>query len=148
MTQDQIQEIAALQDELIAKGGATKGRPLKDADPLKVERLRELLEEQRAEENKPLEGSSEETDAAIKEEVGEKPKKKKKITMAKPPIATKETGRDKIALEREIRKYVRKDGGFRADMSKEAIAEGNRLLKIAGRKKVEWDTSIPVPGIR
>jgi hypothetical protein len=137
MTEEQLVEIKTLQDELICKGGPKKGQPKSGADPVKLVRLKELLDEQRAE---PTPES---------EPVLDEPKKKKKIKLAAPPKKTRQAAKDEVALEREIRRYVKKDGGYRKDMSKEAINEANRLLKIAGRTVDDgWDQAIAVPGMR
>jgi hypothetical protein len=142
MTEEQLVEIKTLQDELICKGGPKKGQPKSGADPVKLVRLKELLDEQRAE-------AGEAEPVTAPEPVLDEPKKEKKIRLAAPPKKTRQAAKDEVALEREIRRYVKKDGGYRKDMSKEAINEANRLLKIAGRTVDDgWDQAIAVPGMR
>jgi fructose-specific phosphotransferase system component IIB len=51
-----------------------------------------------------------------------------------------------VAIERQIRRYVRRSGGFRRDLHKEEIAHAKALLAIVKREKIEWDTSIAVSG--
>lgn len=126
MTEVEIARIAELQNELIAKGGPTKGKPLKDADPVKLEELKGLLDKQRAE--------AKVTPIAP-------------IPLAAPPEEVKPMSADVIATERELRRYVKRDGGFRKNLSKEAQAEAERLMKILGRTSPAWDLDITVPGI-
>jgi hypothetical protein len=62
---------------------------------------------------------------------------------------------DMVALEREIRIFVKKGGlrngkpvkgGFRKGLSEEQLARGKELLAKAGRTKPEWNMDILVPG--
>lgn len=123
MTEDQLKEIEVLQDELICKGGPKKGKPKKDADPAKLARLKDLLDSQRAEQP----GS--EAARESKDESGDSKK-------------------DLVQAERELRRYVKKDGsGFRKSLPDEARAEAKRLMGILGRKEPVWDENIVVPGM-
>lgn len=132
MNDAELKEMAELQDELIWDKGPHAGKPKKDADPDKLARLKELLD-----------ASRDEAPALV---IEEPVRKKKKIKLAAAPKKTHDAAEDEVALEREIRRYVKKSGGFRRDISPEARAEGVRLLKLAGRKDVKWNERIRVPG--
>lgn len=45
-------------------------------------------------------------------------------------------------LEREIRKYIKRTGGFRKGLTSGEKMTANTLLQKAGRKKARWDPSI------
>ena len=140
MTDAELDEIKALQDELICKGGRTKGQPKKAADPVKLERLKALLDAQRAETANATEKPEEpKNDASPKPEpTPEAPK-----TEA-PKMATA----DLVMAERELRRYVRRDGGFRLGLKEAGIKEAERLMAILGRKEPRWDLKIAVPGFK
>lgn len=53
---------------------------------------------------------------------------------------------EKIVLERELRRYVRRSGGFRKHLPEKAQARAEKIMKIIGRTKPEWDETIDVPG--
>ena len=44
--------------------------------------------------------------------------------------------------EKEIRRYVKRDGGYRRDVTKSQKAYTGRLLKKLGRKTPTWDTDL------
>jgi len=161
MTDAELKEIEELQDELICKGGGKKGQPKVDADPNKLERLRELLEQQRAEAEveTPVEAIEEDdpvADQEIEDEagpesdenIGIKKEKGKFIVPAKAPVEKAECSDEAVELEREIRRYVKKSGGFRADMADAGIRRAKQLLKKAGRTEPVWNHKIAVPGMR
>lgn len=52
----------------------------------------------------------------------------------------------RVALEREIRRYVKKSGGFRKDLNPQDQKWAVALLAIIGRRSLSWDVSIHVPG--
>ena len=52
----------------------------------------------------------------------------------------------RAALEREIRRYVKKSGGFRKDLNPQDQKRAVALLAIIGRRSITWDLSIHVPG--
>lgn len=52
----------------------------------------------------------------------------------------------KVALERELRRYVKRTGKFRKDLSDSGKARAKDILKKLDRKEVSWDPSIFVPG--
>jgi len=59
---------------------------------------------------------------------------------------------DEVLLEREIRKFVKRAGGFRKGLTGDQLDRAKKLLAKAGRpyKKEEvprWDKAIQVPGI-
>ena len=73
----------------------------------------------------------------------EKPKEKKDVEKAKKTPLTDE---QKMALERELRKYVKKTGGFRKDLPEQDKQKALRIMKRLGRKEPKWDTKIVIPG--
>ena len=83
-------------------------------------------------------------------------KKKKKRTKHTEDVTTKITSKpkkmklsseDKVAYERELRRYVRKDGGYRKGLSEEKVERCKKSMKRLGRKNVKWDKTIVVPGL-
>ncbi len=54
---------------------------------------------------------------------------------------------DRIIFEREIRRYVRADGGYRKGLAKEDKVKCEKLLKRMGRTRPERDKDILVPGL-
>jgi len=53
---------------------------------------------------------------------------------------------DLVACERELRKYIRRDGGYCKGISSKDRGRAKDLLKMLGRKNCEWDGKIiPVP---
>lgn len=82
-----------------------------------------------------------------KKKVSKKKVAKKKV--AKKKVAKKKVDKpevDLVSCERELRKYVRRDGGFRKDLSEESKKRAKQMLKMLGRKKLEWNENIiPVP---
>ena len=66
-----------------------------------------------------------------------KPKQRKQVT---PEERT-------YMLERELRRYVRRGGGFRKNLPKNHKEVAQRIMKKLGRKKPEWDKSIVVFGV-
>lgn len=53
---------------------------------------------------------------------------------------------ERNAIERELRKYIKRSGGYRKNLSAELEQRCEKLMKVIGRKKLEWDTSISLPG--
>lgn len=49
---------------------------------------------------------------------------------------------DLVSCERELRKYVKCDGGFRKDISDADKKRAKEILKLLGRTKLEWDDKI------
>ena len=72
----------------------------------------------------------------------------KKASLAAPAKKTIEADPDLVAAEREFRRYVKRTGGLRLDLSDAAKMEALRLQEILGRKEIKWDTSIAVPGMK
>ena len=139
MTDAELDEIKTLQDELICRGGRTKGQPKKAADPVKLERLKALLDAQRAETANAPESSEEpKADASPEPEVPQ----------AKAPEAPKTAAADLVMAERELRRYVRRDGGFRLGLKEAGIKEAERLMAILGRTEPKWDLKIAVTGFQ
>jgi len=80
--------------------------------------------------------------------VGKTLREEKKEEEAKKPVPM--TDEEKIALEREIRRYVRRAGGYRKGLSQEKRELCGKLLaKRQGphHAKVEIDPEILVPGL-
>ena len=50
------------------------------------------------------------------------------------------------ALEREHRKFIKRSGGFRKGLTEAQKDRCKKLMKIAGKTKIEWDLSIDIPG--
>lgn len=50
------------------------------------------------------------------------------------------------AVERELRKFIARHGGFRKGLSAELKARCEQLMKVIGRTKLEWDFTIDIPG--
>jgi len=79
-----------------------------------------------------------------------------KIDIAKKPAKTREAAPKLVTAEREFRRYVKREGGLRKNLSDSAIKEAHRIAKILGREEVklangktgyEWDITIEVPGM-
>lgn len=69
-------------------------------------------------------------------------------TTKKPPQRQRFTPeQQKAMLERELRRYVRRDGGFRKNLPSAHKEVALRLMKKLGRKEPKWDKSIVLPGI-
>lgn len=49
---------------------------------------------------------------------------------------------DKIDLERELRKYIKRAGGFRRDLPKEQQTRARDILKLLGRRGLSWDIKL------
>jgi hypothetical protein len=59
---------------------------------------------------------------------------------------------DNVLIEREIRRYVKKSGGFRKNLPGDSLDRAKSLLGKAGRpykkdEKPEWDVTVEVPGM-
>lgn len=67
----------------------------------------------------------------------EKPKQRKKFSAEE---------RENM-LERELRRYVKRSGGFRKNLPKSHKEVAKRIMKKLGRKKPEWDNNIVVAGL-
>lgn len=66
------------------------------------------------------------------------------ITKAEPKAP--EQAINLVSCERELRKYVRRDGGFRKGISEADKKRAKEMLKLLGRTKLEWDENIiPIP---
>lgn len=63
-----------------------------------------------------------------------------------PTVSGEDKAAAKIALERELRRYVKRTGDFRKGLSSKAKDEARRLLKRLGRTQPAWDRSILIPG--
>lgn len=74
-------------------------------------------------------------------------KKVAKKVAKKVPVKTVKTPEiDKVACEREFRKYVRRDGGFCKGISRTDRERAKKLAKLLGKKEFVWDQAIiPVP---
>lgn len=80
---------------------------------------------------------------------------KKEETVVPPveePKKEKLTDEQKMELERELRKYVKKGkppydkpGGFRKDLPEEDKKKALRIMKRLGRKEPQWDIKIVIP---
>lgn len=120
MKPELLNEIAELQDELICKGGGKKGQPKVNADPTKLARLHELLEER---------------------------KKDPEFVEGKQPTRKKFDKNDAACVEREIRRYIKKPGGYRKDLPEPQKERADYLLGLANRKPEDgWDESILLHG--
>lgn len=68
------------------------------------------------------------------------------------PSANKQTGKTEITYtdeqlaERELRRYVKKSGGFRKGLGPKAIERAEHLLELLERKEVVWDETILIKG--
>lgn len=60
-----------------------------------------------------------------------------KVELAKEVLAKRR--RELVQAETELRRYVRKDGGFRDGISDKDNAHAKGLLKILGRTEIAWD---------
>jgi len=59
---------------------------------------------------------------------------------------------DKVLLEQEIRKYVKRSGGFRKKLDGDSLDRAKYLLGKAGRpyvkdEKPQWNIDVEVPGM-
>lgn len=71
---------------------------------------------------------------------------KKKVAKKAPIKKVKAPEIDKMACEREFRKYVRRDGGFCKDISKTDGERAKTLAKLLSKKELLWDEEIiPIP---
>ena len=69
-------------------------------------------------------------------------------TTKKPPARQKVSPEQHTAMmERELRRYVKRNGGFRKGLPSAHKEVALRLMKKLGRKKPEWDKSIVLPGL-
>lgn len=62
--------------------------------------------------------------------------------MAKKKKEKKEEAVDLIACEKELRKYVRRDGGYCKGVTGNEQKRAQELLKLLGRKGLTWDDSV------
>lgn len=51
-----------------------------------------------------------------------------------------------MRLERELRRYVKRAGGFRKGLPEADKKTATRLMKVLGRDEPEWNTGILIPG--
>lgn len=65
--------------------------------------------------------------------------------MAKEKKTPKLTVKQKQEAEKELRAYVRRDGGFRVGLKPNAIKKAEQLLKDLKREEPKWDTGL-LPG--
>ena len=49
---------------------------------------------------------------------------------------------DRVACELELRRYVRRDGGYRKGATQEHKDVAQQMLKLLGRTELSWDKSI------
>jgi hypothetical protein len=65
---------------------------------------------------------------------------------AKKKVAPKE---QKVLTERELRRYIKKEGGFRKGLSEKEKEVCKDLLKSLGRQEddLKWNQDILVPGV-
>jgi len=106
----------------------------------KPEEVKDVLEEQPH------------TESMIPEPLPEPPKKltlKEETNLRKQKEKEAELSEDdRIAMEREIRRYVRKAGGYRKGLPESEKAKCAKLLIKLGRSKsISWDETIILPGI-
>ena len=50
-----------------------------------------------------------------------------------------------VAIERRLREYIAKSGGWRLNLPEEKKVKGKRLLKLLNREDPKWDLGITVP---
>lgn len=62
------------------------------------------------------------------------------------PKKLKLTKKQKVGYERELRRYVKRAGGFRKGLPEAQKDTARGLMKILDRKKPEWDVKILIPG--
>lgn len=62
--------------------------------------------------------------------------------MTKKKVAKEETKVDLVACEKELRKYVRRDGGYCKGVTGNERKRAQELLKLLGRKGLTWDSNI------
>ena len=72
-----------------------------------------------------------------KKKTAKKKTAKKKATTK---LATKEF--DAVVAERELRKYIRRSGGFRKDLPDTDMARAEKLMKALGRTQPIYDFTI------
>lgn len=72
---------------------------------------------------------------------------KKKVVKKKVAVRPTEKPKvDMVACERELRKYVRRDGGYCKGITENDKKRAQELLKMLGRKGQTWDGNIvPIP---
>lgn len=73
-----------------------------------------------------------------KKKVAKKKVSKKKVAKAKPILSEI----DRVSCERELRKYVRRDGGYAKGITGDDRKRAKVLLKLLGRKELVWDDKI------
>ena len=56
------------------------------------------------------------------------------------------TDETKVGLERELRRYIKKSGGFRKGLTKDDEKKARKIMKRLGRTELKWDLTILVPG--
>lgn len=61
-------------------------------------------------------------------------------------VASGLTMQQKVAIEREIRRYVKSTGGFRKDLGPALITQATNMLAVMGRRDPVWDFTVNVPG--
>ena len=49
---------------------------------------------------------------------------------------------DLVACERELRKYVKRFGGFRKGITDDDKARANQMMELLGRKELVWDKTL------
>ena len=82
--------------------------------------------------------------AAQVEAAGKKPERP--MTVNEAYRATKPTPEQTAILERHFRRYVKRSGGLRKNISTEAVARAAALKTKLGRKDYTWDESIAIVG--
>jgi len=53
---------------------------------------------------------------------------------------------ERNAVERELRRFIKRSGGFRKNLAKDLQERAEKLMVVIGRKKPEWDFTIDIPG--
>ena len=56
------------------------------------------------------------------------------------------TPAERNALERELRKFIKREGGHRKGISAEMKERCEKLMKIAGKTELKWNFDIDIPG--
>ena len=68
------------------------------------------------------------------------------VTLEQKPQQDEPVDEKTVGLERELRRYVKRTGGFRKDLSPGDTKKAEAIMKELDREKPEWDVTIIVPG--
>lgn len=66
----------------------------------------------------------------------------KKKVLIRPPRYVDKPEVDLVSCERELRRYVKRSGGFRKGISRTDKKRAQKMLKLLGRIGLEWDKNI------